>query len=111
METVEAIYENGKIKFLEKKPPRKKYRVLVTFLEEIDRESKQTMSWKEFLGKWEGFLGDAVQYFSALTAKLDILLTRHKKDLKQAKDIQVLTPAEFVAQFIDIEPETGNSTE
>ena len=38
METVEAIYENGKIKFLDKNLPRRKFRVLVTFLEEVESQ-------------------------------------------------------------------------
>lgn len=59
METVEAIYEKGKIKFLDKKLPERKYRVLVTFLEEIDAQHEKKMTWNEFLEKWEGIIEGA----------------------------------------------------
>lgn len=41
METKEAIYENGQVKFLDKKLPRKKFKVLVTFVEEFNASSKK----------------------------------------------------------------------
>lgn len=61
METVEAIYENGKIKFLDKNLPRRKFRVLVTFLEEVEAQTKpeKKMTGKEFVEKWRGVLKGA----------------------------------------------------
>ncbi len=38
---------------------------------------------------------DAVQYFSALDAEIDYLITRNKKDFKK-DDIPILTPEEFL---------------
>jgi len=59
METVEAIYENGKVKFLDKNLPRRKFRVLVTFLEEVGAQHEKKMTWNEFLEKWEGIIEGA----------------------------------------------------
>jgi predicted nucleic acid-binding protein len=39
---------------------------------------------------------DAVQYFSALHHKCDIIITRNKKDFKNS-EIPVMTPIEFLA--------------
>ena len=39
---------------------------------------------------------DAVQYFSALHHKSDVIITRNKKDFKNS-EISVLTPTEFLA--------------
>lgn len=41
---------------------------------------------------------DAVQYYSALHHKSDIIITRNKKDFKNS-EISVLTPAEFLASI------------
>ena len=43
---------------------------------------------------------DAVQYFSALDAKADYLITRNKKDFKK-DDIPILTPEEFLVIKFD----------
>lgn len=40
MKTLEAIYEHGQVKFLKQKPPAQKYKVLVTFLEEISANAE-----------------------------------------------------------------------
>jgi hypothetical protein len=40
--------------------------------------------------------GDAVEYFSALHHNCDSIITRNKKDFKNAT-IPVMTPAEFLA--------------
>ncbi len=44
---------------------------------------------------------DAVQYYSALEAKADFIITRNIKDFpsKKAREIEVLTPDEFLLQF------------
>lgn len=41
---------------------------------------------------------DAVQYFSALHHKSDIILTRNKKDFKNS-EIPTMTPSEFLASL------------
>ncbi|MDP5198036.1 PIN domain-containing protein [Flavobacterium sp. DG2-3] len=41
---------------------------------------------------------DAVQYFSALHHKSDVILTRNKKDF-QNSEISVMSPAEFLASM------------
>lgn len=43
---------------------------------------------------------DAVQYFSALEAGINIILTRNEKDFKQAKRITILNPASFVKIYL-----------
>jgi len=40
---------------------------------------------------------DALQYYAALSGKVDVLLTRNKKDYRLAKDVTVLSPAEFLS--------------
>lgn len=40
---------------------------------------------------------DALQYFTALENKCDFLITRDKKDFKNAEEIPVLSPKEFFA--------------
>lgn len=59
METVEAIYENGKVKFLTRNLPKRRFKVLVTFLEELELPPQKEMTWKEFLQKWEGIIEGA----------------------------------------------------
>ena len=39
---------------------------------------------------------DAVQYYTALKAKADVIITRNEKDFKSSK-IPVMTPAEYLA--------------
>jgi len=58
METKEAIYENGQVTFLDKKLPRKRFKVLVTFVEEVAVQSNETMNGKKFVKKWRGILKD-----------------------------------------------------
>jgi|Laugresp1bdmlbsn_1035097.scaffolds.fasta_scaffold00393_6 predicted nucleic acid-binding protein len=41
---------------------------------------------------------DAVQYYSAIHAKCDILITRNEKDFKNSK-IPVMTPNEFLVSY------------
>ncbi len=43
-------------------------------------------------------LEDAMQYFSALKGKCDVIITRNKKDFSESK-IQVLEPQEFLDSF------------
>lgn len=43
---------------------------------------------------------DALQYFSAIQAGVDCIVTRNTKDFEFAK-IKVLTPNEFLAQYIN----------
>lgn len=44
---------------------------------------------------------DSLQYFSALAAKCDILITRNKKDFPDSESVMVLTPQEFFDCFSD----------
>ncbi len=44
---------------------------------------------------------DAIQYYSALEAKLKIIVTRNLKDFKTAK-IPVLTPADFLQNYFQL---------
>jgi len=59
METKEAIYENGQVRFLDKKLPRKKFKVFVTFVEELNASSKKKNVGDKFVEKWAGFLQNA----------------------------------------------------
>jgi len=59
METKEAIYENGQVTFLDKKLPRKKFKVLVTFVEELKTSAKRKKAGDKFVEKWAGFLQNA----------------------------------------------------
>ncbi len=59
METVEAIYENGTVKFLDKNLPKKRFKIHVTFVEELKLEPQEKMSGEEFVKKWAGFLKGA----------------------------------------------------
>lgn len=43
---------------------------------------------------------DAVQYYSALSSNLEVVITRNKKDFKPATKIEVLTPDEFVEKYL-----------
>ena len=44
------------------------------------------------------YFEDAVQYFSALHHKSEIILTRNKKDFKNS-EIPIMTPSEFLASL------------
>lgn len=62
METVEAIYENGKVKFLTRNLPKRKFKVLVTFLEELGQLEPglpRKMTGEEFVKKWAGIIEGA----------------------------------------------------
>lgn len=54
---------------------------------------------------------DAVQYYAALSSNLEVIITRNKKDFKLAKNIQIMTPNEFVNKYIDTELKTENNSE
>ena len=43
---------------------------------------------------------DAVQYYSAINAKCDILITRNEKDFKNS-EIPVMSPKEFLVTFLN----------
>ncbi len=51
---------------------------------------------------------DAVQYFSALKAQIDIIVTRNEKDFKLAKKIEVLNPKQFVEKYLQINEEQSD---
>lgn len=62
LQAVKAIYENGKLKLLEK-PNLKKAKAIVTFIESIDEiEGNEEINWKiihkssKFVKKWGGIL-------------------------------------------------------
>ena len=46
------------------------------------------------VANWKGF-EDALQYFAALNAKADLIVTRNKKDFA-ASEIKVMTPMEYI---------------
>lgn len=46
---------------------------------------------------------DAVQYYSAINAKCDIIITRNEKDFKNSK-IPVMTPNAFLVSYKNINP-------
>ena len=49
----------------------------------------------DLLDKREPFCYDAVQYYSALTAKAEAIITRNKKDFENSK-IPVMTAGEYL---------------
>ena len=53
----------------------------------------------DLLDKREPFCYDAVQYYSALTAKAEAIITRNKKDFANSK-IPVMTAGEYLAAHI-----------
>ncbi len=70
----------------------KKFRIIcdVSTIDEIVIDKSLISSFNDF--------EDAVQYFSALHHKSDIILTRNKKDFKNS-EIPVMTPTEFLASI------------
>ncbi|MFB3389509.1 type II toxin-antitoxin system VapC family toxin [Flavobacterium sp. LAR06] len=68
----------------------KKFRIIcdVANIDEIVIDKSLISSFNDF--------EDAVQYFSALHHKSDIILTRNKKDFKNS-EIPTMTPSEFLA--------------
>jgi len=49
----------------------------------------------DLLAKREGFFEDALQYHSALTSNVEIIITRNVKDFTASK-LPVVTPHEFL---------------
>lgn len=70
----------------------KKFRIIcdVSTIDEIVIDKSLISNFNDF--------EDAVQYFSALHHKSDIILTRNKKDFKNS-EISVMTPTEFLASI------------
>ncbi len=70
----------------------KKFRIIcdVSTIDEIVIDKSLISNFNDF--------EDAVQYFSALHHKSDIILTRNKKDFKSS-EIPVMTPTEFLASI------------
>lgn len=70
----------------------KKFRIIcdVSNIDEIVIDKSLISNFNDF--------EDAVQYFSALHHKSDIILTRNKKDFKNS-EIPVMTPVEFLASL------------
>lgn len=70
----------------------KKFRIIcdVSNIDEIVIDKSLISSFNDF--------EDAVQYFSALHHKSDIIITRNKKDFKNS-EISVMTPSEFLASI------------
>jgi len=70
----------------------KKFRIIceVSNIDEIVIDKSLISNFNDF--------EDAVQYFSALHHKSEIILTRNKKDFKNS-EIPVMTPTEFLASI------------
>lgn len=70
----------------------KKFRIIcdVSNIDEIVIDKSLISNFNDF--------DDAVQYFSALHHKSDIILTRNKKDFKNS-EIPIMTPVEFLASL------------
>ncbi len=70
----------------------KKFRIIcdVSNIDEIVIDKSLISNFNDF--------EDAVQYFSALHHKSEIILTRNKKDFKNA-EIPTMTPSEFLASI------------
>ena len=70
----------------------KKFRLIcaVSSVDEINIDKSLISDFNDF--------EDAVQYYSALHHKCDIIITRNKKDFKNA-EIPVLTPEEFLVSI------------
>ncbi|MBF4486560.1 PIN domain-containing protein [Flavobacterium sp. CSZ] len=70
----------------------KKFRIIceVSNIDEIVIDKSLISNFNDF--------EDAVQYFSALHHKSEIILTRNKKDFKNS-EIPIMTPSEFLASL------------
>ena len=65
----------------------------------LAKTSKATMR-QAIDSQWKDF-EDAMQYYTALAHHADAIITRNKKDFKQA-DIPVYTPKEFINELVEI---------
>ncbi|MET4083861.1 putative nucleic acid-binding protein [Pedobacter sp. UYP30] len=72
----------------------RKFKVLVEILALDDKITELALSDDDFFD-----LEDGLQYYSAIENKIDIIITRNKKDFKSSK-LPVLTAKEFLAQEI-----------
>ncbi len=53
-----------------------------------------------FESGWTDF-EDALQYYSALKAGCRFIISRNVSDYRKSDELQVLSPSEFVSQFLD----------
>lgn len=70
----------------------RKFKVLVELLSLDDKITELALSDDNFID-----FEDGLQYYSAIENQIDIIITRNKKDFKNAK-IPVLTAKEFLAR-------------
>ena len=72
----------------------KKYRILcqVTVIDELVIDKSLFSEFSDF--------EDAVQYYSAMDSKSDIIITRNEKDFKNS-EIPVMSPRDFLLTFVN----------
>ena len=72
----------------------KKYRILceVSAIDELVIDKSLFSNFSDF--------EDAVQYYSAINANCDIIITRNEKDFKNS-EIPVMSPTEFLVTFLN----------
>jgi len=71
----------------------RKFKVLVELLSLDDKITALALSDNNFLD-----FEDGLQYYSAIENQIDVIITRNKKDFKNA-NIPILTAKEFLAQL------------
>jgi predicted nucleic acid-binding protein len=74
-------------------------KVLTEFFEQFLFTTENNLIMQNVLKSQFPDLEDALQYFSAIDSKIEVIITKNKKDFKKAQDIIVMHPAEFVELY------------